>query len=38
MIDSREIEWLDAFLQAVEWMEDTFPELVVEIMWDEAEA
>lgn len=38
MIDSREIEWLDAFLQAVEWMEDTFPELVVEIMRDEAEA
>ncbi|KAK4194043.1 hypothetical protein QBC40DRAFT_291474 [Triangularia verruculosa] len=29
-IDDREMEWLEAFLTAVEWMEDTFPELSME--------
>ncbi|KAK0716440.1 hypothetical protein B0T21DRAFT_62111 [Apiosordaria backusii] len=37
-IDSREMEWLEAFLQVVEWMEDTFPEPAVEAMGSQVTA
>lgn len=37
-VDSREIEWLMAFLRVVEWMEETYPDLAAEAKTAKGEA
>ena len=30
-VDAREMEWLEAFLKVVEWMEEVYPELAAQL-------